>query len=204
MPLVGNRTRFSVSIWVNLRKCASSCTAISVDGTQTDQFNLGYRKSCAAGGKTGPCWIFSRPDADAADATVHSASSTPGTAKLGKWTQLTGVYDSVHGMLTLYVNGHQAGQADGATAWSFAGNGRVRIGNLIPGGSRHDWTGRLSNACVFYGALQLADVRLLHVGNASHPHNGCAALFDKTPSAAPAARKLDCVLRGASHLRRRA
>jgi hypothetical protein len=81
-------------------------------------------------------------------------------------------------MLTLYVNGHQAGQVSDSP-WTNAGIGRARIGNLIPGGSRHDWTGRLSNACVFYGALQLADVRLLHVGNASHPHNGCAALFDK-------------------------
>jgi hypothetical protein len=179
LPLVGNNRSFSVSVWVNLSKCASSCIAISVDATQADQFNLSYRKSCTAGGKTGPCWTFSRPDADAAAATVHSASSTPGTAKLGKWTQLTGVYDSVHGMLTLYVNGQQAGQVDGAIVWSFAGNGRVRIGNLTPGGSRHDWIGRLSNACVFYGALQLADVRLLRTGNASHPHNGCAALFDK-------------------------
>jgi len=26
-----------------------------------------------------------------------------------------------------------------------------------------------------------ADVRLLHSGNATHPHNGCAALFDLYP-----------------------
>jgi hypothetical protein len=181
LPLVGNRASFSVSVWVNLSKCASSCIAISADGTQTDQFNLSYRKSCTAGAKTGPCWMFSRPAADAPDAVVQSASSSPGTAKLGKWTQLTGVYESVRGTLTLYVNGSQAGQVDGAGAWLPGGNGRVRIANLTPGGSRHDWSGRLSNACVFYGVLLPADVRLLHTGNASHPHNGCSALFDLYP-----------------------
>lgn len=119
------------------------------------------------------------PAGDSADATVQSASSSPGTAKLAKWTQLTGVYDSARGTLTLYVNGNQAGQVDGAGRWLPGGNGRVRMANLTPGGSRHDWSGGLSNACVFYGVLVPADVRLFHTGNASHPHNGCAALFDK-------------------------
>jgi hypothetical protein len=181
LPLVGNRTGFSVSVWVNLSKCASSCVAISADATQTYQFTLGYKKSCAAGGKTGPCWMFSRPSTDAPDAVVQSALSSPGTAKLGKWTQLTGTFDSARGILTLYVNGNQAGQTDGASPWLPGGNGRARIGNVTPGGPRHDWSGRLSNACVFYGLLSPADVRLLHSGNASHPHNGCAALFDLYP-----------------------
>jgi Concanavalin A-like lectin/glucanases superfamily len=180
LPLVGNDASFSVSVWVNLSKCASSCVAISADGTQTDQFTLSYRKSCTAGGKTGPCWMFSRPATDLADAGVESASSSPGSAKLGKWTQLTGVFNASHGVLTLYVNGIQAGQVN-SSPWTNAGNGRVRIANVTPGGSRHDWSGRLSNACVFYGVLVPADVRLLHAGNASHPHNGCAALFDKYP-----------------------
>lgn len=34
LPLVGNSTSFSASVWVNLSKCASSCTAISADGTR--------------------------------------------------------------------------------------------------------------------------------------------------------------------------
>ncbi|HKB42054.1 MAG TPA: LamG-like jellyroll fold domain-containing protein [Gemmataceae bacterium] len=181
LPLVGNRTSFSVSVWVNLSKCASFCVAISADGTQTDQFTLAYRKSCTAGGKTGPCWMFSRLATDSADATVQSASSSPGTATLGKWTQLTGVFYSGHGTLTLYVNGVQAGLVSGASPWTPDGNGRARIANVTPGGSRHDWSGRLSNACVFYGVLLPADVRLLHSGNATHPHNGCAALFDLYP-----------------------
>ncbi|MDR2983326.1 MAG: LamG domain-containing protein [Nocardiopsaceae bacterium] len=182
LPLVGNDTSFSVSVWVNLSRCASSCVAISADGTETYQHMLSYRKTCTAGGKTGHCWTFSVPAADSAEATVLSASSPPGTAKLGKWTQLTGVFDAPRGVLTLYLNGGQAGQVGGGGRWLPRDNGRVRIANVAPGGTRHDWSGRLSNACVFYGVLVQADVRLLHSGNASHPHNAAPRYSTSTPS----------------------
>jgi hypothetical protein len=37
------------------------------------------------------------------------------------------------------------------------------------------------STCVFYGALQPADVRLLYPGDSSFPHDGCAALQRKYP-----------------------
>jgi hypothetical protein len=176
LPVVGNNANFSVSAWVNLSACSSSCVALSADATQTDEFALSYKRSCRANGTTGPCWKFSMPAADSASATVLAAASPPGSAKLGKWTQLAGVFNATHTTLTLYVNGTQAGQVTGVSPWASVGNGRVRIGNLLPGGSTHDWKGRLSNACVFYGALQASDITLLHNGDSAHPHNGCAAL----------------------------
>ena len=181
LPVVGNDSGSSVSAWVKLSKCASSCAAFSDDATQTYQFALSYKRSCMAAGKTGPCWQFSMPAFDSESATVLTAPSPPGSAKLGTWTQLTGVFDSAPGTLTLYVNGVQAGQIGGGSRWSGIGKDRVRIGNLTPGGSTHDWSGRLSNACLFYGVLQPADVKLLYKGDAAHPHNGCAALFAKYP-----------------------
>ena len=181
-PVVGDNFNFSASAWVNLSKCVfSSCVALSVDATQTDEFALSYQKSCTAGGKTGPCWQFSMPSADSTTAGVFTAASPPGSAKLAKWTHLTGVFEATHGTLTLYVNGVQAGQVGGVSPWAAPGPGEVRIGNLIPGGSTHQWWGGLSNACVFYGPLQPADVTLLFKGDAAHPHNGCAALFAKYP-----------------------
>ena len=179
-PVVGNNSSFSASAWVRLSKCAATCVAFSADGTQGDELALGYKKSCSAGGKTGPCWVFSMPVSDTVGASVVTAASPPGSAKLGKWTQLTGVFLGAHTSLTLYVNGNQSGQAT-VSPWSAPGTGRVRIGNLMPGGSAHDWNGRISNACVLYGALQQADVTLLHTGDVAHPHNGCAALFAKYP-----------------------
>jgi Concanavalin A-like lectin/glucanases superfamily len=181
LPVVGTSFGFSVSAWVNLSKCLSSCVALSEDATQTDQFALSYKRSCTAAGATGPCWQFSMPATDSASATVLTAASPPGSAKLGKWTHLTGVFESAHGTLTLYVNGVQAGQIGGGGPWSGISKGRVRIGNEIPGGSSHDWSGRLSNACVFYGSLQPADAALLYKGDSAHPHDGCAALNARYP-----------------------
>jgi hypothetical protein len=179
--VVGANFGFSVSAWVKLSKCASSCTAFSDDATQTYQFALNYMSSCTAAGKTGPCWQFSMPAFDSASATVLRAASPPGSAKLGTWTQLTGVFESARGTLTLYVNGAQVGQIGGGSPWSGIGKDRVRIGNLFPGGSAHDWFGRVSDACIFYGVLIPADVTLLYKGDSAHLHDGCAALFAKYP-----------------------
>jgi hypothetical protein len=121
------------------------------------------------------------PTTDSKSATVLTAASPPGSAKLGKWTHLTGVFESAQGTLTLYVNGVQAGQIGGGGRWPGITKGRVRIGNEIPGGSSHDWSGRISNACVFYGVLSSADVTLLYRGDSAHPHDGCAALFARYP-----------------------
>jgi hypothetical protein len=182
LPVVGNNSSFSVSAWVNLSKCVStSCVALSADATQTDEFALGYQRSCTASGKTGPCWQFSMPSSDSASAGVSIAASPPGSAKLAKWTQLTGVFEASHAALTLYVNGVQAGQVNGVSPWTAPRPGRVRIGNLIPGGATHEWLGGLSNACAFYGPLQPADVTLLYKGDSAHPHNGCAAVYAKYP-----------------------
>ena len=119
--------------------------------------------------------MYSVPNGDSGTGNVATVMSPPGSAKLGKWTQLTGVFYPSHGMMSLYVNGVSAGQAS-VSAWASAPDGRVRIGNLRPGGSANDWAGRLSNACVLYGALLQADVTKLYEGDSAHPHNGCAAL----------------------------
>jgi hypothetical protein len=103
----------------------------------------------------------------------------PGSARAATWTQLTGVFDASHGTLTLYVNGVQRGLFTGVSPWSAAASGPMQLANAFPG--THAFAGRLSGACVFYGAVQAADVGLLYSGDVNHPHNGCAALFAKYP-----------------------
>jgi hypothetical protein len=81
----------------------------------------------------------------------------------------------------LYVNGIQAGQFAEASPWTAPAPGPVRLGSVLPGATAPSWAGQISNACIFYGALQPADVRLLYSGNTAHPHDGCAALHAKYP-----------------------
>ncbi|HEX9552060.1 MAG TPA: LamG-like jellyroll fold domain-containing protein [Streptosporangiaceae bacterium] len=181
MPVAGNDGSFSVSAWTDLAKCQGSCVALAGDATHTYEFALKYQHSCQASGRTGPCWKFAMPVSDSSGATVLAAASAPGTARLNRWVQLSGVFNATHGTLTLYVNGRQAGQVSNFSPWAAPAPGQVRIGNLAPGGTAHDWSGRISNACLFYGVLQSADATLLFKGDSAHPHDGCAAMFAKYP-----------------------
>ena len=181
MPIVAINGSFSVAAWVNVTKCAFSCVALSEDATQVFQFELKYQRVCRAGGKSGACWKFSMPHQDLAGAADYNAVSPPGSAKLGTWTQLIGTFNAGHGMLQLYVDGAAFGQVMFISPWADSPTGLVRIGNLIPGGAQHDWTGRISDVCLFYGLVESTDISLLHKGDAAHPHDGCAALNAKYP-----------------------
>jgi hypothetical protein len=181
LPVVANNSLFSVSAWANLTKCAVSCTVLSEDASQVFQFALRYQRVCRAGGKSGACWKFTMPFIDQTGAKQSNAASAPGSAKLGTWTALTGVFDHTRGLLLLYINGVFAGQSSPLSPWSGSPVGPVRIGNLTPGGPAHDWNGRISDVCLFFGALQPADVTVAFHGDKAHPHDGCAALFAKYP-----------------------
>jgi len=175
LPIIGNDGSFTVSAWVNLTKCAFSCVALSEDASHVFQFAVSLQRGCRAGGKTGPCWKLTMPVEDQQGAFEVHAASAPGTAKFGKWTQLIGVFAAAHGMILLYVNGVLAGQGPGQV-WAGPAPGLVRIGNLTPGGTKHGWTGRISDVCLIFNALQGADITLLYKGDATHPHDGCAAV----------------------------
>ncbi len=180
-PEISLGSSFSVSAWVNLTKCATSCVALSQDASHVFQFALRYQRVCRAGGKKGACWKFTESFSDDAGAKQGNAASAPGSAKLGTWTQLTGVSDAHHQQLLIYVNGVQGPETGPALALVGGPDGPVRIGNQIPGGTSHDWNGRISDVCAFYGALQPADAVVADHGDKAHPHDGCAALFAKYP-----------------------
>jgi hypothetical protein len=180
LPIVGIDFSFTVSAWVNVTKCGFSCVALSEDASSASQFALKFQRACRARGKSGPCWKFSMPIGDLSGDRITSARSRPGTAKVGTWTQLTGVFAFDRQMVLLYVNGVLAGQAP-AELWSGPPAGLVRIGNLIPGGTAHDWTGRISDVCLIFNALQGADITLLYKGDSAHPYDGCAAVDASYP-----------------------
>jgi hypothetical protein len=181
LPILANNGSFSVAAWVNVTKCAVSCVALSEDATPGFQFALKYQRLCRAGGKAGPCWKFSMPFSATASASGYNAASPPRSARLGTWTQLIGTFNAAQGTLLLHVNGVALGQAAFISPWTSSPVGDVRIGNLIPGGTKHDWNGRISDACLFYGLVKATDIKVLYRGDPAHPHDGCAALFAKYP-----------------------
>ena len=179
LPMVTVRSSFALSAWANVSSCAATCVAASEDAGQNYAFALSYRHKCHGAARTGSCWRFSMPDSQPGG-PVFVAASIPGSARTGKWVQLTGVFNASHGIMTLYVNGAQAAQASAPPGLSYP-SATFRLGNLGPVRTDNTWHGELSNICVFYGDLQPSDVKVLYTGNAAHPRNGCAALHGVYP-----------------------
>jgi Concanavalin A-like lectin/glucanases superfamily len=177
LSIVHTRFSFSVSVWINLASCTTRCIALSQEGTKVTMFALGYRAKCALG-KHG-CWAFTvRSDDNPATRPTTALASVGRLAPFGRWVQLTGIFDAPHVTLTLYVNGVQKAQSNAGVVPPIT-NGIVRLGSGFGGTNR--WPGKLSNACLFFNALGPVDVTTLYKGNATHPQNGCAALFDLYP-----------------------
>jgi hypothetical protein len=91
LPVVSTGSGFSVGAWVRETSCHSVCVAVSQGGEHKAAFALSYRSRCHAGDLTGPCWQFAMSAGDSTSAPVETAASAPGSAKTGRWTQLTGV-----------------------------------------------------------------------------------------------------------------
>lgn len=181
LPLIGTGGDATVSAWVNVTRCASSCVALSQDAGKGYAFALEYQRLCRAGRKSGACWKLVMPESTAPGSAVKAVASAPGSARLGKWTQLTAVFFAGHGLLSLYVNGARQGPGTSYSPPSSVPPGDVRIGNLTPGGKKHDWSGLISDACAFYGAIDATQAKTLYRGDKSHPHDGCAALDARYP-----------------------
>jgi hypothetical protein len=201
LPVVGNSGSFSVSVWVYLNAAGSSDqVALSQGAKYVPGFTLGY-----VGGSC-TCWAFQMPSGDQVTPapTWYSAQSAAGTAKARMWTQLTGVYDAMHGQMFLYVNGGGSKPGDGLwagavgaglggvnapiNAWQSPASGLLRLGSSgTAGATAPFWGGQLSAGCVFYGALgppdpanssPNADAQALW-DNASG--DGCGLLHTKYP-----------------------
>lgn len=194
--VVGNNGPFTASVWVYLASNDSSThVALSQSAVNTSGFSLGYRGSCG-------CWYFDMPASDSSSATDYAAESPAGLVQPGVWTQLTGVFDpdainpdpsctsgvNCKGAVYLYVDGSLAATTWGATKWPSPAGGVFRIGAGGTGtGPSGFWSGRLSDACVFYGPMGTSDTVGTHVYDdiadlyAGGTGDGCAALYARYP-----------------------
>ena len=182
-PVAGNNGSFTVSAWAylptGLQNCGQACQnqiypVISQDAANVSGFTLGYGVGCG-------CFEFSMPASDSTGAQVFQAKS--GTARLGVWHQLTGVYDSTVQTLTLYVDGVQAGQVGGVQSWSPPASGSLRLGEDLAGDT---WPGYLGDACAFYGVLSASNTPVApettnDIATLAGGGDGCATLAKAYP-----------------------
>ncbi|MEU8284072.1 LamG-like jellyroll fold domain-containing protein [Micromonospora sp. NPDC048905] len=136
---LSNTSSYTVSARVRLTDKSVNRTAVSKDGSRTSGLFLNY---VAADDR----WAFSRVSADSDSATPIRASSNTAPV-LGKWTHLTGVYDTASGQMKLYVDGVRQTTTAAVGGWNAAG------GYVV---GRAKWAGAASN--IWHGGID--DVRI--------------------------------------------
>ncbi|MEU2876262.1 LamG-like jellyroll fold domain-containing protein [Streptomyces sp. NPDC007070] len=122
-PIVDSQGDFTVTAWAKLDAAALSDTSVAhhmkiagQSGSVRDAWGLWYEQ---AAGSTQGMWVFGRTLADNVAGPVATVPADAASAQLvdpGSWTLLTGVYDSAHHRMSLYVNGVRQGAQDDETS----------------------------------------------------------------------------------------
>ncbi|MEU3457468.1 LamG-like jellyroll fold domain-containing protein [Micromonospora sp. NPDC006766] len=136
---LSNTSSYTVSAWVRLTDKSVNRTAVSKNGSYTSGFFLNYVQATDR-------WAFSRMDTDSATSLPIRASSNTAPV-LGRWTHLTGVYDTAAGKMTLYVDGVPQSTTAATGGWNATG------GYII---GRAQWNGTFTNT--WHGGID--DVRI--------------------------------------------
>jgi Concanavalin A-like lectin/glucanases superfamily len=138
---------FTVSVWVYLDTLDTSkySTVVALQGDSIDAFRLEYNPGWGG-------WAFNRSSTDSPKATWVAAGSKT-APKTQTWTHLVGVYDSSAKTMTLYVNGTQAAQSTGVTAWN--ADSQIALGaDIYQNGTAYNgMLGKLSDLQIFDAAL---------------------------------------------------
>lgn len=114
VPIIRTDQSFTVSAWVKLRSLPNrNMAVVTQSGTHVAGFSLYYKTVS----DTEKRWTFLMTQNDVATSAPNyiarrSISTSDYPAELDVWTHLVGVYDSVNGTLSLYVNGNDVGETD--------------------------------------------------------------------------------------------
>jgi hypothetical protein len=143
---------FSVTAWVRLTDTAVDHVAVAQLGTNTSNFELGYRADAQ-----NVCFGISADDTPGAPTTRACAT---GRYKAGQWVHLAGVYDALEHQIRLYVDGgsNLAGEtvvAGLSTNWK--STGPLTIGNGW-GGSH--WVGDIDDVTVYQRVLSEVEIQM--------------------------------------------
>ncbi len=154
-PAVISTASYTVSAWVKINNLDSDQMALGQGTVNHQSFYLGYTT-----GSNG--WVFQTTTSDGATTTFPTASAL---ATAGTWTQLTGVYDSTTGTMTLYVNGVAAADTGTNTTPQYNAAGPLTVGAVAAVGSRAPYeyfNGDISDVRAYTGALTADQVHVLY------------------------------------------
>ncbi|WP_433461138.1 LamG-like jellyroll fold domain-containing protein [Micromonospora sp. CA-248212] len=141
---LSNTASYTVSAWVRIKDKSVNRTAVSKDGSRTSGLFLNY---VAAEDK----FAFSRVTSDSDSATPVRAIANS-TAVAGKWTHLTGVYDTASAKMKLYVNGVLQSTTAATGGWN-AGGAYVIGRAKWAGAASNIWDGEVDDVRVYGKAL---------------------------------------------------
>ncbi|GGM12358.1 hypothetical protein GCM10010129_65530 [Streptomyces fumigatiscleroticus] len=162
-PILDTYQSFAVSAWVRLPKDkeARAMTAVSQLGSVRRNFEL-YHSSALGG------WVFSRTDADTADASIVRATQTAcaentncAAGRFGEWNHVVGVYDADAGKILLYVNGVLQASTAFTGRWSSAGPVTIGSGLDVDGSVVSPMKGDTDDVRLYDRAVSGDEVRQL-------------------------------------------
>ncbi|MBT2442942.1 hypothetical protein J7E93_23105 [Streptomyces sp. ISL-36] len=138
-PVVDTTRSFTVSAWAKVEPGAGTSVVLSQDGSVISGMMLWYNQPDNT-------WRFGLPKSDSGGWSVDQAISRT-QAKPGVWTRLTAVHDAASGVVTLYVDGVEAGTTTHPTRW--AADGPFVVGRDKVNGAGNAY---------FHGAVQRVEV----------------------------------------------
>jgi hypothetical protein len=157
VPAVRTDSSFTVTARVRFAPGAvvpPAATAVSQGGPLSSGFALEWVRSSGTQG----FWRFSVSPADGANPAYVRARSA-GSAVVGTWTHLAGVYDAAAGEVRLYVDGLRVAATAGRVSANVAGN--ILIGYAVggSGGTTNFWSGAIDDVHVWTGVRTADEIR---------------------------------------------
>ncbi|MFC0007277.1 LamG-like jellyroll fold domain-containing protein [Micromonospora siamensis] len=117
---------FTVSAWI--KPTTLGGTVLAQSGANT----AGFKLYTDASDKS---WRFAMPRSDVAAPTYDTATAGANSARVGVWTQVMANYQKSSNLITIYVNGVNAGRAAHSTGWNATAG--LRIGSHKTGSSAY-------------------------------------------------------------------
>lgn len=142
---------FTVTAWARAGSVTQTSVVASVQGASVSAFKLQMQSNGT--------WAFARPATDSTSATIVGRSSTA-AATVDTWYHLAGVYDSVAGTISLYVNGvKQSTSVSYTTGWK--GTGLFALGRGSVGSTMGYFAGAVDDVHAYPFVLEDAMITAL-------------------------------------------
>ncbi len=166
-PVVPTNVQYSVMAFVKADGTGNA-TAVSQDGTNISQFELGTVNDSACATDNDICWAFSVAKTDASSSEVLRALSTV-PVETGQWYHVAGIRSSdtiqvsvcrVGSVATLETNPTPVLSDSVSLPSTFYAAGALKLGRGLAGGNAaHAWLGTVDNVQVMDGPASIAQLR---------------------------------------------